>query len=51
MENPRYQKLARNTSISTAIKKQAEKQEIGSTLYDPRIYIDNERFMQKVKKF
>ena len=37
--------------MSTTIKKQAEKQRIGSTLYDPRIYVDNERFMQKVKKF
>ena len=36
---------------STTIKKQAEKQEISSTLYDPRIYVDNEHFMQKVKKF
>ena len=37
--------------MSTTIKKQAEKQEINSTLYDPRTYVDNERFMQKVKKF
>ena len=36
--------------MSTTIKKQADKQGISSTLYDPRIYVDNERFMQKVKK-
>ena len=36
--------------MSTTIKKQAEKQGIRSTLYDPRIYADNERFMQKLKK-
>ena len=36
--------------MSTTIKKQAEKQEISSTLYDPRICVDNKRFMQKVKK-
>ena len=37
--------------MSTTIKKQADKQGISSTFYDPRIYVDNERFMQKVKKF
>ena len=37
--------------MSAIIKKQADKQGISSTLYDPRIYVDNERFMQKVKKF
>ena len=37
--------------IETTIKKQADKQGINSTLYDPRIYVDNERFMQNVKKF
>ena len=37
--------------ISTTIKKQAEKQGISSTLYDPKIYVDNGRFIQKVKKF
>ena len=36
--------------IETTIKKQADKQGINSTLYDPRIYVDNERFIQKVKK-
>ena len=36
--------------IETTIKKQADKQRINSTLYDPRIYVDNERFIQKVKK-
>ena len=51
MENPRIKNLPETPVISTTIKKQAEKQEIGSTLYDPRIYLDNERFMQKVKKF
>ena len=37
--------------MSTTIKKQTEKQGISSTLYDPRIYVDNERFIQKIKKF
>ena len=37
--------------MSTTIKKQADKQGISSTLYDPRIYVDNGRFMEKVKKF
>ena len=36
--------------MSTTIKKQLDKQGISSTPYDPRIYVDNDRFMQKVKK-
>ena len=36
--------------MSTTIKKQVDKQGIYSTPYDRRIYVDNERFMQKVKK-
>ena len=36
--------------MSTTIKKQAEKQRISKTLYDPRKCVGNERFMQKVKK-
>ena len=37
--------------MSTTIKKQVEKQKISGTLYDSIIYVYNERFMQKVKKF
>ena len=37
--------------LPITIKKQAEKQGTSSTLYDPRIYVDNERFMPKVKRF
>ena len=37
--------------MSTTIKKQAEKQEISSTLYDSRIYVDNDLFRQKLKTF
>ena len=37
--------------MSTTIKKQAEKQEISSTLYDSRIYVDNDLFRQKLKAF
>ena len=36
--------------MSTTIKKQVDKQGICSIPYDRRIYVDNERFMQKVKK-
>ena len=38
-------------AMSDTIKKQADKQGISSTLYDPRIYVDNQCFMQKVNKF
>ena len=48
---PGIKNLPKTPVMSTTIKKQAEKQEISSTLYVPRIYVDNERFMQKVKKF
>ena len=30
--------------MANTIKKQADKQGISSTIYDPRIYVDNERF-------
>ena len=48
---PGNKDLPKAPVMSTTIKKQADKQGISSTLYDPRIYVDNERFMQKVKKF
>ena len=48
---PGIKNLPETPVMSTTTKKQAEKQEISSTLYDPRIHVDNERFMQKVKKF
>ena len=48
---PSNKDLPKSPVMLTTIKKQAEKQGISSTLYDPRIYVDNERFMQKVKKF
>ena len=37
--------------IETTIKKQADKQGINSTLYDPRIYVDNERFTANAGQF
>ena len=46
---PGNKDLPKAPVMSTTIKKQAEKQGISSTLYDPRIYVANERFMQKVK--
>ena len=48
---PGNKDLPKAPVMSTTIKKQADKQGISSTFYDPRIYVDNERFMQKVKKF
>ena len=48
---PGNKDLPKAPVMSTTIKKQAVKHGISSTLYDPRIYVDNERFMQKVKKF
>ena len=48
---PGSKDLPKAPVMSTTVKEQADKQIISSTLYDPRIYVDNERFMQKVKKF
>ena len=47
---PGSKDLPKAPVMSTTVKEQADKQRISSTLYDPRIYVDNERFMQKVKK-
>ena len=44
---PGNKDLTKAPVMSTTIKKQAEKQGISSTLYGPKIYFDNERFMQK----
>ena len=50
--NKSFPKLPKSTSVvNYHIKKQAEKQGISSTLYEPRIYVDNKRFMPKVKRF
>ena len=48
---PGNKDLPKAPVMSTTTKRQADKQGISSTLYDPRMYVDNERFMQKVKKF
>ena len=48
---PGNKDLPKAPVMSTTIKKQADKQGISSTFYDPRIYVDNERFMQKLKRF
>ena len=47
---PGNKDLPKPPVMSNTTKKEAEKQGISSILYDPRIYVDNERFMQKVKK-
>ena len=47
---PGSKDLPKTPVMSTTVKEQADKQRISSTLYDPRIYVDNERFMQTVKK-